>query len=117
MLNKVGRAGCLRRIGRRLALVLCVACIAGSGFAAWAGNNVVDRSPGDQYLVDHNGIYLAQRIGQCMNGTGPCYFGGQCPGGEYTTNAYANGRVYCRNFYPPRPYPPTFFESLFTGRW
>jgi hypothetical protein len=63
-------------------------------------------------MVDHGGIYLAQQIGKCLNHTGPCYFGGQCPGGEETHNAYATGRVYCENFYPPRPYPPTFFESL-----
>ncbi len=52
-------------------------------------------------MVDHDGIYLAQRIGQCLNHSGPCHFAGQCPGGEYTHYAYATGRVYCDSFYPP----------------
>ena len=64
------------------------------------------------YNVSHDGIYLVQRIGQCLNHTGPCYYGGQCPGGEYTTNAYANGRVYCQSFWPSHPYPPSVFEHL-----
>jgi hypothetical protein len=117
MLGKAGRAGRIGREGRRLALALSLAYVASSWVPVQAHDAFVDRTPGDQYLVDHNGIYLAQRIGQCMNGSGPCYFGGQCPGGEYTTNAYALPHIYCRHFLPKKPYPPTFFESLFTGRW
>jgi hypothetical protein len=74
------------------------------------------RDEPDGMAVDHQGVYLAQQIGRCMNGTGRCYFGGQCPGGEYSPNLYNNGRVYCRNFYPPAPYPPTLVEQLLGAR-
>ncbi len=95
-----------RRIAIAAAAALATALLCGSALAR-------DRRSDDTgAMVDHDGIYLAQRIGQCVNGRGPCYFGGQCPGGEYSHYAYATGRVYCDNFYPPRPYPPTLFQSL-----
>jgi len=119
MLNGFDSGQLRRRKGRGLVLALAfsLAAIVGAGTAVQAGSGVVGATPGEGYLVDHDGIYLAQRIGQCMNGTGPCYFGGQCPGGEYTTNAYALPHIYCHSFIPKKPYPPTFFESLLTGRW
>jgi hypothetical protein len=99
-------------VRRRLRLA---ACLVGAAAALSVQAPAMGRNGhGDHAAtVDHDGIYLAQRIGQCMNGTGPCYFGGQCPGGEYTTNHYVNGRVYCENFYPSAPYPPSLFQSLF----
>lgn len=108
----MGRRIMGRRGFRRFGLAACLVCAAAllSGPAsAMRGNS--HRSDGA--TVDHDGVYLAQRIGQCMNGSGPCYFGGQCPGGEYTASHYVNGRVYCSNFYPPEPYPPSLFQSLF----
>jgi hypothetical protein len=49
---------------------------------------------GDSLRVDHDGIYLAQREGQCLAG-GPCDLGGQCPGSEFVTGRYPNGPLYC----------------------
>jgi hypothetical protein len=95
------------RIAVAAAIVLAASLVAGTASARERNHN---DDPGA--MVDHDGIYLAQRIGQCLNHSGPCHFAGQCPGGEYTRNAYATGRVYCDSFYPPRPYAPTFFESL-----
>jgi hypothetical protein len=97
----------LRRIGAIMAsaaalLTLPSAAMARSGSFGGGGG----------YAVGHDGIYLAQRIGHCLNHTGPCYYGGLCPGGEYSTNLYTNGRVYCDSFYPSAPYPPTLFEKL-----
>jgi hypothetical protein len=103
--DPIGREG--SRVG--LAAIVLAGILVGSVIAAPPAR----ARDGDGYQVDHQGVYLTQRIGQCMNRTGPCYFGGQCPGGEYTSNAYANGRVYCSTFAPPRPYPPSLFESVF----
>jgi hypothetical protein len=95
---------------RSFALAASLVCGAilpsGSAFGMSSSNK------GDSLSVDHDGIYLAQQIGKCLNGSGACYFGGQCPGGEYTGNRYANGRVYCSTFRPPAPYPPSVFQRL-----
>jgi hypothetical protein len=99
------------RIAVAAALTLAASMLAGTAFA-YEHNRSGDMGA----MVDHDGIYLAQQIGKCLNHSGPCYFGGQCPGGEYTHNAYANARVYCENFYPPRPYAPNLFESLLGAR-
>jgi hypothetical protein len=102
-----GKRTALRHLAIAAAMALAGSLLASPSSARERGHN------GDNAaLVDHAGIYLAQQIGKCLNHTGPCYFGGQCPGGEERLYAYATGRVYCENFYPPRPYPPTFFESL-----
>jgi hypothetical protein len=99
----------VRRLGLAIAVTAALLALPTSAMARNEG-----RDTHDNYTVDHQGVYLVQQLGRCMNGTGPCYFGGQCPGGEYTTNRYTNGRVYCQNFYPPTPnyYPPSLFESL-----
>jgi hypothetical protein len=111
MTMRVSSGRALRRL--MLAGLVAFAGLAGGpALARHAGSNA-----GNNYTVDHDGVYLTQQIGRCLNGTGPCYYGGQCPGGEYITNAYTNGRVYCRDFREVPSYPPTFFESLFTGRW
>jgi hypothetical protein len=100
-----------RRIAAGAAMALMASLLAGT-----ASGRERNHSDDTGAMVDHDGIYLAQQIGQCLNHSGPCYFGGQCPGGESTHYAYATGRVYCENFYPPRPYAPTFFESLIGAR-
>jgi hypothetical protein len=103
-----------RTLARRIAVVALAACIASALAGTASAWDHRDRENGAR--VDHDGIYLAQRIGQCLNHTGPCSFGLQCPGGEYSNYAYATGRVYCESFFPPHPYPPSFFESLLGAR-
>jgi hypothetical protein len=100
----------LRRVG------VAIACAAAMLVAP--NSSMARNDNRDTYTVNHQGVYLVQQLGRCMNGTGPCYFGGQCPGGEYTTNRYTNGRVYCQNFYPPTPdyNSPSLFERLFGKR-
>ncbi|MFI5012096.1 MAG: hypothetical protein ACHQAY_07095 [Hyphomicrobiales bacterium] len=101
-----------RRIGLAVAIVCAAAMFSAPASAGSGRLSDSGRFSGSQATVDHDGIYLAQRIGQCLNRSGPCYFGGQCPGGEYTSSAYTNGRVYCSSFYPPEPYPPSIFQRL-----
>ena len=62
---------------------------------------------GESLRVDHDGIYLVQREGQCLSG-GPCNLGGQCPGSEFVTGRYPNAPLYCGA--PPyrRGYPGYF---------
>lgn len=102
----------MRRASRTLARRIAVVALATSALGGMASARERGHSDDNGAMVDHDGIYLAQRIGQCLNRTDPCSFGLQCPGGEYSRYAYATGRVYCESFFPPHPYPPNFFESL-----
>jgi len=104
--HAAGRLRCLVIEG-----ALAGAAVLASG-AAFAGQSAAMGNRGNGYSVDHDGVYLAQQIGKCMNGTGACYFGGQCPGGEWISGRYVDGRVFCHNFYPPAPYPPSLAQRL-----
>jgi hypothetical protein len=64
-----------------------------------SARRAVNSNAGESLRVDHDGIYLAQREGQCLSG-GPCDFGGQCSGSEFVTGRYPNAPLYCG----PPPY-------------
>src|ERR1700751_4585001 len=74
---------------------LAVVLLASPGSARRAANS----DAGESLRVDHDGIYLVQREGQCLSG-GPCDLGGQCPGSEFVTGRYPNAPLHCG----PPPY-------------
>jgi hypothetical protein len=86
------------RVSRSTLLVmaaLAVVLLASPASARHAANS----NAGESLRVDHDGIYLVQREGQCLSG-GPCDLGGQCPGSEFVTGRYPNAPLHCG----PPPY-------------
>ena len=74
---------------------VALALLASPASARRSGNS----NAGESLRVDHDGIYLVQREGQCLSG-GPCNLEGQCPGAEFVTGRYPNAPLYCG----PLPY-------------
>jgi hypothetical protein len=75
---------------RLVMAALAVVLLASPASAHRAANS----NAGESLRVDHDGIYLVQREGQCLSG-GPCDLGGQCPGSEFVTGRYPNAPLYC----------------------
>jgi hypothetical protein len=86
-----------------VAAAVTMTLLASPASARHTGNS----NAGESLRVDHDGIYLVQREGQCLSG-GPCNLGGQCPGSEFVTGRYPNAPLYCGA--PPyrRGYPGYF---------
>jgi len=78
-----------------VAVAATLALLASPASARRQGNS----NAGESLRVDHDGIYLVEREGQCLAG-GPCNLEGQCPGSEFITGRYPNGPFYCG----PTPY-------------
>ena len=88
-------ANTVSRATLAVAAAVTLALLASPASARRQGNS----NAGESLRVDHDGIYLVQREGQCLAG-GPCNLGGQCPGSEFVTGRYPNGPLYCG----PPPY-------------
>ncbi|MBV9973896.1 MAG: hypothetical protein JO105_00735 [Hyphomicrobiales bacterium] len=88
------RASIRKRAFSRSTLILAsavtLALLASPASARRQGNS----NAGESLRVDHDGIYLVQREGQCLTG-GPCNLEGQCPGSEFVTGRYPNAPLYC----------------------